>query len=438
MEIIQGGVTAAKGFKAAGMNAGIKNKTKKDMAMIFSEKPCVTAGTFTTNKVFAAPVKWDKNIVYNSEYSQAVVINSGVANACTGEEGDNACLREAQAVSKALGIPENSVLVASTGVIGMQLPMDTMVAGINALPSMLADTQEAGTQAAEAIMTTDTRSKQVAVTVDIKGKKVTVGGMCKGAGMIHPNMATMLCFITSDANIEKSALQKMTSAIVDDSFNMISVDGDTSTNDTVLVMANGMAENECIKENTPEYDEYFKALSYILTELSKMIAGDGEGCTCLFEVKVINAKERQQARTLAKSIVTSSLTKAALFEVMIIGAESKEQAVTLSKSVVTSSLTKAAIYGHDANWGRILCAMGYSGADFEPEKVDIYFESSAGKLKIVENGKATDYSEEEATKILSQNPVTAIADVKQGDVNATAWGCDLTFDYVKINADYRS
>ena len=381
MEIIQGGVTAAKGFKAAGMNAGIKNKTKKDMAMIFSEKPCVTAGTFTTNKVFAAPVKWDKNIVYNSEYSQAVVINSGVANACTGEEGDNACLREAQAVSKALGIPENSVLVASTGVIGMQLPMDTMVAGINALPSMLADTQEAGTQAAEAIMTTDTRSKQVAVTVDIKGKKVTVGGMCKGAGMIHPNMATMLCFITSDANIEKSALQKMTSAIVDDSFNMISVDGDTSTNDTVLVMANGMAENECIKENTPEYDEYFKALSYILTELSKMIAGDGEGCTCLFEVKVINAKERQQARTLA---------------------------------------------------------MGYSGADFEPEKVDIYFESSAGKLKIVENGKATDYSEEEATKILSQNPVTAIADVKQGDVNATAWGCDLTFDYVKINADYRS
>lgn len=199
----------------------------------------------------------------------------------------------------------------------------------------------------------------------------------------------------------------MTSAIVDDSFNMISVDGDTSTNDTVLVMANGMAENECIKENTPEYDEYFKALSYILTELSKMIAGDGEGCTCLFEVKVINAKERQQARTLAKSIVTSSLTKAAIF-------------------------------GHDANWGRILCAMGYSGADFEPKKVDIYFESSAGKLKIVENGKATDYSEEEATKILSQNPVTAIADVKQGDVNATAWGCDLTFDYVKINADYRS
>ena len=406
MEIIQGGVTAAKGFKAAGMNAGIKNKTKKDMAMIFSEKPCVTAGTFTTNKVFAAPVKWDKNIVYNSEYSQAVVINSGVANACTGEEGDNACLREAQAVSKALGIPENSVLVASTGVIGMQLPMDTMVAGINALPSMLADTQEAGTQAAEAIMTTDTRSKQVAVTVDIKGKKVTVGGMCKGAGMIHPNMATMLCFITSDANIEKSALQKMTSAIVDDSFNMISVDGDTSTNDTVLVMANGMAENECIKENTPEYDEYFKALSYILTELSKMIAGDGEGCTCLFEVKVINAKERQQARTLAKSIVTSSLTKAAIF-------------------------------GHDANWGRIVCAMGQSGVKFDPYRVDIEIASVAGHLEIVKHGVTTDYDEKEASHILSEKQIKLKAHMNMGDEMATAWGCDLTYDYIKINADYR-
>lgn len=407
MNIIKGGVTAAKGFKAAGVNAGIKNKTKKDMAMVFSESPCVTAGTFTTNKVFAAPVKWDRNIVYNSEYSQAVVINTGVANACTGEEGDEVCRREAEAVSAELSIPGSAVLVASTGVIGMQLPVDTIVSGISTLSGMLSGTPEAGTDAAEAIMTTDTRAKQVAVTVEIKGKKVTVGGMCKGAGMIHPNMATMLCFITTDACIEKSTLQKMTSAIVDDSFNMISVDGDTSTNDTVLVMANGMAENERITENTPEYDEFYGALSYVLTELSKMIAGDGEGCTCLFEVKVINAKERQQARTLAKSIVTSNLTKAAIF-------------------------------GHDANWGRILCAMGYSGADFEPEKVDIYFESSAGKLKIVENGIATDYSEDKATEILSQNPVTAVADIKQGDVSATAWGCDLTFDYVKINADYRS
>ncbi len=407
MEIIQGGVTAAKGFSAAGLNAGIKNNIKKDMAMVYSAAPCVTAGTFTTNKVSAAPVKWDKNVVYNSDYSQAIVINSGVANACTGEEGYQACEAEAVAVAEKMGIPKESVLVASTGVIGKQLPMDIIVKGINELPSKLADTLEAGTEAAEAIMTTDTRSKQVACTVEIAGKKVTVGGMCKGAGMIHPNMATMLCFITSDVCIAKDALQKMTSEIVDDSFNMISVDGDTSTNDTVLVLANGLAENDVITVDSADYGTFYEALSYVLTELSKMIAGDGEGCTCLFEAQVINGASKEQARTLAKAIITSSLTKAAIF-------------------------------GHDANWGRILCAMGYSGADFDPEKVDIYFESEAGKLKIVEDGKATDYSEEKATEILSKNPVVAIADVKQGDAKATAWGCDLTFDYVKINADYRS
>ncbi len=407
MEIIQGGVTAATGFSAAGLNAGIKNNVKKDMAMVFSKVPCVTAGTFTTNKVSAAPVKWDKNVVYNSEYAQAVVINSGVANACTGEEGYQACDTEAAAVAEKMGIPKEAVLVASTGVIGKQLPMDIIVKGINELPGKLADTLEAGTEAAEAIMTTDTRSKQVACTVEISGKKVTVGGMCKGAGMIHPNMATMLCFITSDVSIEKVCLQKMTSEIVDDSFNMISVDGDTSTNDTVLVLANGLAGNDTITYDSDDYNTFYEALSYVLTELSKMIAGDGEGCTCLFEAQVV-------------------------------GASSKEQARTLAKAIITSSLTKAAIFGHDANWGRILCAMGYSGADFDPEKVDIYFESEAGKLKIVEDGKATDYSEEKATEILSKNPVVAIADVKQGDVKATAWGCDLTFDYVKINADYRS
>ena len=397
----------AKGFKAAGLNAGIKNKVKKDMAMVYSEQPCVTAGTFTTNKVFAAPVKWDKNIVYNCDKAQVIVINSGVANACTGAEGDAACDTEAAAVAKALNIAKNEVLIASTGVIGMQLPMDVICAGIEKLPAQLSDTLEAGTEAAEAIMTTDTRSKQVAATVEIGGKTVTVGGMCKGAGMIHPNMATMLCFITTDVSISKEMLQKMTSVIVDDSFNMISVDGDTSTNDTVLVLANGMAENETISAEGEDYNTFYEALNYVLTELSKMIAGDGEGCTCLFEAQVVNAASRDQARTLAKSIITSSLTKAAIF-------------------------------GHDANWGRILCAMGYSGADFDPDLVDIYFESEAGKLKIVENGKATDYSEEKATEILSKNPVVAIADVKQGDVKATAWGCDLTFDYVKINADYRS
>ena len=408
IKIIEGGVTVAKGFKAAAVQAGIKNNIKKDMAMIYSEKPCVTAGTFTLNKVFAAPVKWDKNVVNNSAFSQAVVINSGIANACTGNDGDNACKKEAETVSKLLSIPEDSVLLGSTGVIGMQLPMDKILHGIELLVPTLSDTLDAGTDAAKAIMTTDTRDKQVAVSVEIGGKTVTVGGMCKGAGMIHPNMATMLCFITSDAVIEQSALKKMTSAIVEDSFNMISVDGDTSTNDTVLVMANGMAKNQAITmDNKADYELYYQALCHVLTELSKMIAGDGEGCTCLFEVQVINAKTKEQAKVLAKS-------------------------------VVTSNLTKCAIFGHDANWGRMLCAMGYSGADFDPEKVDIYFESEAGKIKIVENGVAAKYSEEKATEILSQNPITAIVDIQSGNEKATAWGCDLTFDYIKINADYRS
>ncbi len=408
MNIIKGGVTSAKGFLAAGLHAGIKgNSDKKDMAMVYSTAPCVVAGTFTTNRVFAAPVKWDRQVVEQSPFAQAIVVNSGVANACTGAEGDAACKKEADAVAAKLEIPAEAVLVASTGVIGMQLPMDKICEGIDKLPAKLAATDAAGTEAAKAIMTTDTVDKQVAVTVDIAGKTVTIGGMCKGAGMIHPNMATMLCFVTTDACIKKPVLQKMMREIIDDSFNMISVDGDTSTNDTALVLANGLAENDIITEESADYQAFYDGLSYVLTELSKKIAGDGEGCTCLFEAQVINAASKEQAKVLAKSIITSNLTKAAIF-------------------------------GHDANWGRILCAMGYSGADFAPELVDIYFESEAGKLKIVENGNATDYSEDTATEILSKNPVVAIVDVKQGDAKATAWGCDLTFDYVKINADYRS
>lgn len=408
MNIIKGGVTAAKGFKAAGCEAQIKYKNgKKDMALVYSEKPCVTAGTFTTNKVFAAPVKWDRNIVYNEDFAQAVVVNSGVANACTGVEGDNACAEEAKAVAKVLNVPENAVLIGSTGVIGMQLPVDRICAGIEKLAPMLDDSLEAGTQAAEAIMTTDTRSKQVAVEVEVAGTKVTIGGMCKGAGMIHPNMATMLCFITTDCMIKKDLLQKALSEIVNDTFNMISVDGDTSTNDSVLLLANGMAENKIIDTEDENYKKFYEALYYIMEELSKKIAGDGEGCTCLFEVRVLNALTKEDAKTMAKS-------------------------------VVCSSLTKAAIYGHDANWGRILCAMGYSGAEFDPELVDIYFESACGRLQIVKDGRADDYSEEEATKILSEEHVIAICDCKQGTFNATAYGCDLTHEYVNINADYRS
>lgn len=404
---ISGGVNAAKGFMANGLNAGIKNNVKKDMALVYSEKPCVAAGVFTTNKVKAAPVKWDYNVVHNSPYAQAVVINSGVANACTGEEGYGYCMYMAEAVGNEMQLPKDAVLVASTGVIGRQLPMDIIKEGIKKLPKGLKPDEEAATLAAEAIMTTDTKSKQVAVNFEIDGKVVTVGGMCKGSGMIHPNMATMLCFITTDCMIKKDLLQKALSEIVNDTFNMISVDGDTSTNDSVLLLANGMAENKIIDTEDENYKKFYEALYYIMEELSKKIAGDGEGCTCLFEVRVLNALTKEDAKTMAKS-------------------------------VVCSSLTKAAIYGHDANWGRILCAMGYSGAEFDPELVDIYFESACGRLQIVKDGRADDYSEEEATKILSEEHVIAICDCKQGTFNATAYGCDLTHEYVNINADYRS
>jgi len=404
---ISGGVNAAKGFMANGLNAGIKNNVKKDMALVYSEKPCVAAGVFTTNKVKAAPVKWDYNVVHNSPYAQAVVINSGVANACTGEEGYGYCMGMAEAVGNEMQLPKDAVLVASTGVIGRQLPMDIIKEGIKKLPKGLKPDEEAATLAAEAIMTTDTKSKQVAVNFEIDGKVVTVGGMCKGSGMIHPNMATMLCFITTDCMIKKELLQKALSEIVNDTFNMISVDGDTSTNDSVLLLANGMAENKIIDTEDENYKKFYEALYYIMEELSKKIAGDGEGCTCLFEVRVLNALTKEDAKTMAKS-------------------------------VVCSSLTKAAIYGHDANWGRILCAMGYSGAEFDPELVDIYFESACGRLQIVKDGRADDYSEEEATKILSEEHVIAICDCKQGTFNATAYGCDLTHEYVNINADYRS
>lgn len=407
MKEIKGGVTAAKGFQAASAAAEIKYKGRTDMAMIYSTVPCKAAGTFTTNVVKAAPVKWDQKVVYEQPYAQAVICNSGIANACTGEEGYGYCKETADAAAKILNISPDSVLVASTGVIGMQVPIEKIKNGVKMMAPVLSGEISAGTDAAKAIMTTDTVHKEVAVEIEIGGKTVTIGGMCKGSGMIHPNMCTMLGFVTTDISISKKLLMEALKEDVKDTYNMISVDGDTSTNDTVLLLANGMAGNEEITEKNQDYETFKKALNYVNTTLSKKIAGDGEGATALFEVKVI-------------------------------GAATKEEAVILSKSVVTSSLTKAAIYGHDANWGRILCALGYSGVSFDPEKVDLYFESRAGKIKIIENGVSTGYSEEEATKILSEDEVTAIADMKMGDASATAWGCDLTYDYVKINADYRS
>ena len=407
MKEIKGGVTAAKGFEAASTAAGIKYKDRTDMAMIYSQVPCQAAGTFTTNVVKAAPVKWDRQVIDSGAPVQAVIVNSGIANACTGEEGMGYCKETAQAAAEALGIQASGVTIGSTGVIGMQLPIEKVKAGIQVLAGEKNGSLENGTAAAKAIMTTDTCEKELAVELEIGGKTVTLGGMAKGSGMIHPNMCTMLAFLTTDAVISKETLQKALSEDIQDTYNMISVDGDTSTNDTVLLLANGLAENPEIQYGTAEYEEFKEALHRVNVYLAKKIAGDGEGATALFEVQAV-------------------------------GCESVEQAKTLAKAIVCSNLTKTAIAGHDANWGRILCAMGYSGAQFDPEKVDLFFESKVGKIQIIADGTAVAYSENEDTKILSEPEVTAIADVKMGTEKATAWGCDLTHGYIDINADYRS
>lgn len=407
MKIIEGGVTAAQGFEAAGVEASIKYQNRKDMAMIFSRVPCQAAGVFTSNVVKAAPVLWDKEVVEHSPYVQAVIVNAGIANACTGRQGYDCCKQTAGKAAQVLDISEDAVLVASTGVIGWQLPVEKITAGVEKLAAVKNDTLEAGQAAVEAIMTTDTMPKQAAVQIEIGGKKVTVGGMCKGSGMIHPNMCTMLGFVTTDLDISKELLQEALREDVVDTFNMISVDGDTSTNDTLVVLANGLAGNPRITTKNDDYYKFKEALNYIDTTLAKKMAGDGEGATALFETKVIHAASKQEARML-------------------------------SKSVVCSSLTKAMIYGHDANVGRIMCALGYAGVDFDPEQVDIFCESDEMRMQICKDGMLTDYDEEEATKILSAPEVRVIVDMKRGEESAAAWGCDLTYDYVKINADYRS
>ncbi len=406
-QLIDGGVTAPKGFLAASTAAGIKKNGGKDMAMLYSTCTCRAAGTFTTNVVKAAPVLWDQELVSRQSGVQALVCNSGIANACTGAEGMDACRETALEAAQALKIPTDSVLVASTGVIGQPLPMDCIKTGIHQMADTLSDSREASRMAAQAIMTTDTVKKEAAVSIILGGKTVHIGGMCKGSGMIHPNMCTMLSFVTTDACISGELLQKALSLAVEDTYNMISVDGDTSTNDTVLLLSSGLAENPEITEENQDYQTFLEALLFVNETLAKSIAADGEGCTALFEVTVKGAAQKQQAAVLARSVVSSSLTKAAL-------------------------------YGHDANWGRILCAMGYSGADFDPDQVDLFIESAAGKLQLTENGRALPYSEETATRILSEKTVTAVADLKQGNAHATAWGCDLTHKYVDINADYRS
>ena len=403
MKQIPGGITAAKGFTASGVHCGIrKNKTKKDLALIFSEKKANAACVYTTNLVKGAPITVTKNNVADG-YAQAVICNSGNANTCNAN-GIEIAEEMCALISKELDISAKDIIVASTGVIGQTLDITPIAEGI---PALVKELKAESDDAAAAIMTTDTVEKIVSYSFDINGTECKIGGIAKGSGMIHPNMATMLVFVTTDCAISSEMLQKALSEDVRDSFNMVSVDGDTSTNDMVSVMANGMAGNEEITAEGEAFDEFCKALNAVTTHLCRMIAGDGEGATKLLEC-----------------IVT--------------GANSKETAVTVSKSVICSSLFKAAMFGADANWGRVLCAIGYSGADVDVNKVDVAFKSVAGIVEVCKNGAGIDFSEEIAKEVLTENEIQVLVELNSGDASATAWGCDLTYDYVKINGDYRT
>ena len=408
MRKFKGNVTTPKGFSATGVMAGIRKKLKKDIALVYSETPCVAGATFTTNTVKAAPVKWDMEILKNGMAKHAVVLNSGIANACMGQQGVDDNLAMATAVAESLGIKPEQVFTASTGVIGQPMPMDVIVPGVKEAAGRLGDDLKDGQDAAEAIMTTDTISKTVACAFTAEDEiEVTLGGMSKGSGMIHPNMATMLSVVTTDVNIDEELLQEAVSTVVADTFNMISVDRDTSTNDTFIVLANGKAGNAKITKKNKVYEDFVLALFLVCKDLAMKMAGDGEGATKLLEVKVRHARTH-------------------------------EDAVKIAKSVISSNLVKAAFYGSDANWGRVLCAMGYSGGAFDPDKVDIYLQDGDDRYLLVKNSMAIDYSEKKATELLSKPMMTFRINCNDGYEKATAWGCDLTYDYVKINGDYRS
>ena len=407
MNIIEGSITTPKGFKAAGNFVGLK-KEKKDLALILCERLSTASGCFTQNVVKAAPVLWDiERVKTNNDKIKGIVINSGNANACTGTQGIKDTETTAEVFAGLANCEKENVLVCSTGVIGVNLPMDTLTKGVKNTFPLLSDTFESGDSAAEAIITTDTFKKTVCVQIELSGKKVTIGGMAKGSGMINPNMATMLCFITTDANISKIMLDKALYKCVEDSFNMICVDGDTSTNDTVVVLANGMAENEKITEKNADYETFKNALFYVNKTLAVSCARDGEGATKLMEVTASGVKTKADARKMANSVVSSNLFKAALF-------------------------------GADANWGRVLCAMGYSGAKFNPNFVTIVFRSKAGEILLMDNGTPIVFDEEKAASILKETEIYIDIKLKEGNESATAWGCDLTYDYIKINGDYRS
>ena len=401
-----GAVTAAQGFQAAGVYVGVKssNQEKKDVALIYSEKPCNMAAMFTTNVVKAAPVQYDMKILAKG-VAQAIFVNSGNANACTGQQGLDDVATIVTKVGQRLGIASDLVLMSSTGVIGQNLPMERLLAGVDLVSEQL--DAEGGHSAAEAILTTDLHTKEMALTIDLDGINVTLGGIAKGSGMICPHMATMLSFITTDAVISQKTLQQALDEAVAGSFNQISVDGDMSTNDTVIMLANGLAGNAEIMPNSKNYALFVSALSRIAVYLAKKIARDGEGATHLLEARVEGAKTLADARKIAKS-------------------------------VVSSNLVKAAIFGKDANWGRIICAAGYSGVDFDATKVNITLESYSGKLLVAENGGGLRFDENYAAKILQEEEVAVVITLQEGNATAQAWGCDLSYDYVKINADYRT
>ncbi len=404
MKIISGGVCAAQGFKANGVHCGIRhNRTKRDLALIFSEVPATAAAVYTTNLVKGAPLKVTKSHIENG-IAQAVICNSGNANTCNAN-GIEIAEQMSELVSKELNINANDVVVASTGVIGQPLNIEPIAKGMNELAKGLS--KDNGLLAAEAIMTTDVAVKEIAVEFTVGGKTCHMGGIAKGSGMIHPNMATMLVFITTDVNISKEMLSKALKSDIQNTFNMISIDGDTSTNDMVVVLANGMAENKEITCESEDFNEFMKALNTVNVSLCRMIAGDGEGATKLLECAVSGAKDEKTAKTVAKSVICSSLTKAAMF-------------------------------GADANWGRVLCAIGYSGALVDVDKIDVAFKSTKGLIDVCKNGSGVDFSEEKAKEILLEKEITIVVNLNDGDANSTAWGCDLTYDYVKINGDYRT
>ena len=404
MKIIDGGVCAAKGFLANGIHCGIrKNKSKKDLSLIYTEKEASVAAVYTTNKVKGAPLTVTKNNIANG-YAKAVICNSGNANTCNAngiEIAEGMC----QLVADTLKIDKTDVVVASTGVIGQPLDITPIAKGITALADGLANNKSK--DAAEGIMTTDTRLKEVAVSFNIGGVECKIGGIAKGSGMIHPNMATMLVFITTDCAISPKMLQKALSSDIADTFNMVSVDGDTSTNDMVTVLANGMAGNKEIDAEGEDFDTFMKALNTVTVYLCRCIAGDGEGATKLLECEVSGAKDILNAKTIAKSVICSSLVKAAMF-------------------------------GSDANWGRVLCAIGYSGASVDVNKVDVSFKSNKGEILVCKDGAGVEFSEEIAKEILLEKEITIVVGLGDGDASSVAWGCDLTYEYVKINGDYRT